>query len=75
MKKSTLAATLLILIIALAAQPVGADLSWKIISEVALEGEPLDIAATADGQTLFILVPGEIVFSPWQKRKSRRRYP
>jgi hypothetical protein len=75
MKKSTLAATLLILIIALAAQPVGADLSWKIIREVALEGEPLDIATTADGQTLFILVPGEIVVYSAAEKEIRKKIP
>jgi hypothetical protein len=64
MKKSTLAATLLILIIALASQPVGADLSWSVLKELNLEGQPLDVATSADGQTLFILVSGEIhVFS------------
>jgi hypothetical protein len=75
MKKSTLAATLLILIITLAAQPVGADLSWKIIREVALEGEPLDIATTADGQTLFILVPGEIVVYSAAEKEIRKKIP
>jgi len=38
-----------------------ADLSWKTLRELNLEKEPLDVAASEDGQSVFILVPGEIV--------------
>lgn len=38
-----------------------ADLSWKTFKELNLEKEPLDVAASADGQSVFVLVPGEIV--------------
>lgn len=41
--------------------PAWADLSWKALMDLNLEKEPLDVAASADGQLLFILVPGEIV--------------
>jgi hypothetical protein len=61
MKKTGIAAMLLFCTVVLTTHAVPANLSWKIISEVALEGEPLDIAATADWQTLFVLIQGEIV--------------
>lgn len=38
-----------------------ADLSWKTMRDFNLEKEPLDVASSADGQSLFILVPGEII--------------
>ena len=75
MKKTGIAAMLLFCTVALTASAVPADLSWKIISEVALEGEPLDIAATADGQTLFILVPGEIVVYSAAEKEIRKKIP
>jgi hypothetical protein len=73
MKKTGIAAMLLFCTVFLTTHAVPADLSWKIISEVALEGEPLDVAASADGQTLFILVPGEIhVFSVTENAISKK---
>ncbi|MBN2033156.1 MAG: hypothetical protein JW836_07755 [Deltaproteobacteria bacterium] len=41
--------------------PARADLSWKALKDFKLEKEPLDVAASVDGQSLFILVPGEII--------------
>jgi hypothetical protein len=58
MKKKWLSATLLGFFFC---SPAWADLSWKTLRDLDLEKEPLDVAASADGQSLFILVPGEIV--------------
>jgi len=41
--------------------PAMAGLSWKTLRDVNLESEPLDVTASADGQSVFILIPGEIV--------------
>jgi hypothetical protein len=75
MKKTGIAAMVLFCTVFLASHAVPADLSWKIISEIAIEGEPLDIAATADGQTLFILVPGEIVVYSAAEKEIKKKIP
>ena len=58
MKKIWVAAALSVFLLC---GPVLADLSWKTLKELNLEREPLDVTASADGQSVFILVPGEIV--------------
>jgi len=75
MKKTGIVAMLLFCTVALTSYAVPADLSWKIISELALDGEPLDIAAAADGQTLFVLVPGEIVVYSVGEKEIKQKIP
>ena len=42
-------------------QIVQADVEWKIMKDLDLKIEPLDIAPSVDGKWLFILTPGEIL--------------
>jgi hypothetical protein len=42
-------------------QIVQADLEWRIIKDLELKTTPLDIAPSADGKWLFILIDGEIL--------------
>lgn len=66
---------LLICIVALIAQPVLAGLSWTILKELNLEGEPLDVASSADGQSLFILVPGAILVYSVTENQVKKKIP
>jgi hypothetical protein len=73
MKKTGIAAMILFCAVALTSHAVPADLSWSVLKELNLEGQPLDVATSADGQTLFILVPGEIhVFSVTENAISKK---
>jgi protein-disulfide isomerase len=58
MKKIWLAAAVVVFFFC---SPAWADLSWKTLKELNLEREPLGVAASADGKSLFILLKGEIV--------------
>jgi hypothetical protein len=58
MKKAWLLAVLIGFV---CCNPAWADLSWKALRDVGLEKEPIDVAASADGQMVFILVPGEVL--------------
>jgi len=42
-------------------QIIQAEVEWKIIKELDLKTNPIDIAASMDGKWLFILTPGEII--------------
>jgi hypothetical protein len=55
--------------------PARADLSWTTLKEFNLEGEPLDVASSADGQFLFVLVPGEIVVYSIPGNVIKRKIP
>lgn len=72
MKKSCLAAALLGFFFCSTAW---ADLSWKTLSEFSLEKEPLDIAATEDGQSVFVLIPGEILVYSVPRNAIEKKIP
>ncbi len=55
--------------------PAWADLSWRTLNELNLEKEPLDVAASTDGQTVFILVPGEIIVYDLSNNKVEKKIP
>jgi hypothetical protein len=42
-------------------QLVRAEVDLRIIKHINIEEKPLDVAASADGEFLFILVPGEVL--------------
>ena len=75
MRKLGLTAVLLISISFLVVHPVWGDLSWKTLKELNLEREPLDVAASADGQSVFILVSGEIVVYSVTGDKIEKKIP
>jgi len=39
----------------------GADVDWTEKTELNLEASPLDVAASADGEWLFVLTPGQVL--------------
>jgi hypothetical protein len=55
--------------------PAVADLSWKTLKEINLDREPLDVTASADGQSVFILVPGEVVVYAVAGNEVEKRIP
>ena len=64
MKKMTpiLGISLLIIVCWISApQPAHSAMDWTIVRQINLDAEPLDIAASADGRLIFVLVPGEIL--------------
>jgi hypothetical protein len=52
-----------------------AGVEWRIEKESALEARPLDVAASPDGQWIFILVPGEIQAYSVKEGKIEARIP
>jgi len=56
-------------------QLVHADVDWTIIKELNLGTQPLDIAASGDGQLIFVLVPGEILVYSISDDKVTNRIP
>ena len=56
-------------------QLVHADVDWTIIRELNLGARPLDIAASGDGQLIFVLVPGEILVYSISEDKVTNRIP
>jgi hypothetical protein len=72
MKRIGFAAALLVFFLC---GPAWADLSWKILSELKLEQEPIDIAASADGRLVFILLPGEIVVYSFAEKSVEKKIP
>jgi hypothetical protein len=40
---------------------VQAEVEWKVFRSLDLKAAPLDVAASMDGQRLFVLTPGEIL--------------
>ena len=63
---------ILMFIWVLAPQVLAADLELTERKQLKLDVSPLDIAASADGQWLFILTPGEIiVYSAFEDKISK----
>lgn len=56
-------------------QPVHADLEWSMKKQLDLGATPLDIATSADGTMIFILVPGEILIYSIPEDKEIKRIP
>lgn len=44
-----------------AAQLVCAEVDWRIIKHINVKGKPLDVAVSANGEFIFVLVPGEVL--------------
>lgn len=44
-----------------APQFLHADMEWRVIKEIDLKNQPLDVVTALDGKTIFILVPGEVL--------------
>ncbi len=64
MKKSLSIAFVFIVFTAIYALPLFAqliDVDWSQLHQLKLESPPLDVAATPDGELIFILVPGKVV--------------
>lgn len=59
----------------LGAGEAAAKLDWTELRRVDLPGEPLDTAASRDGKTLFVLVPGEILVYALQENQVEGRIP
>lgn len=54
-------------------QPAHADMEWSMKKQLDIGAAPRDVAASADGNTIFILVPGEIiVYSPADDKEIKR---
>lgn len=73
--KLGLKAVLLICISFAALHPAWAGLSWKTLTELRLEGEPLDVAASEDGQSVFVLLSGEILVYSVQRNQVEKKIP
>ena len=44
-----------------APQFLHADMDWRVIKEIDLKDQPVDLVAALDGKTIFILVPGQVL--------------
>jgi len=55
--------------------PAWADVSWSTLRELSLDREPLDVAASADGESVFILLPGEVLVYSVQGSAVEKRIP
>ena len=56
-------------------QFANATLEWTLIEQIDLDESPLDIAATFDGQLLFVLIPGEVLIYSTKEKKVTNRIP
>jgi hypothetical protein len=69
----------LLLIIMLAGvlvpQLVHADMEWRVIKELQLKDQPLDMVNALDGKTIFILVPGEVLIQDMRSNDISQRIP
>ncbi|MFQ6032646.1 MAG: YncE family protein [Candidatus Zixiibacteriota bacterium] len=54
---------------------VHADVDWAMIEQIKLNAQPLDIAASVDGKTIFILTPGKILVYSISEDKVTKRIP
>jgi len=78
MKKMTRIAALSLLVIVgwvSVPQLVHADVDWTTKKQLSLGARPLDIASSADGELIFILVPGEILVYSISEDKVTNRIP
>lgn len=54
---------------------VHADVDWAMIEQINLNAQPLDIAASVDGKSIFILTPGKIFVYSISEDKVTNRIP
>jgi hypothetical protein len=73
--KSKVVAVFLISFLASAVHPVWADLRWTTLAELTLQGEPLDVTSSADGKSLFVLTPGEILVYSTPENALEKKIP
>jgi hypothetical protein len=52
-----------------------AAVDWEVVKEMNLEEQPLDIAASADGAFIFVLVPGSVLVYDNTEDKPTNRIP
>lgn len=50
-----------------------AAMEWRVIQEIDLKEQPLDMVTALDGKTLFILVPGEVLIQDMSSAKITQR--
>ncbi len=50
-------------------------MDWTIVKQINLNAQPLDIATSADGRLIFVLVPGEILVCSISEDKVTKRIP
>ena len=72
-KNAVITSAFLIFVISLfpgmaSAQPI--DIDWTSLGRISLESQPLDVESTADGELVFVLMPGKVVV--YGKSASRR---
>ncbi len=70
-------ALLLILILGGVSAPLlsHADMEWRVVKELQLKDQPLDMANALDGKTLFILVSGEVLIQNMRSNDISQRIP
>jgi len=56
-------------------QHVHAGVEWTVTKQVSLDAEPLDVASSADGKLIFVLVPGEVLIYTISKNKITNHIP
>jgi hypothetical protein len=54
---------------------IGADVDWTEKTELNLEASPLDVAASSDGEWLFVLTPGQVLVYSAPENKLLKRIP
>jgi hypothetical protein len=50
-------------------------MEWRVIKELELKDQPLDMVNALDGKTLFILVPGEVLIQDMRSNDISQRIP
>lgn len=58
-----------------APQFIHADVEWRVIKEIELKDQPLDMVNAMDGKTIFILVPGEVLVQDMKSNDISQRIP
>jgi hypothetical protein len=76
MKKGIMALLFVITLVGISApQLLYADMEWRVIKELELKDQPLDMVNALDGKTLFILVPGEVLIQDMRSNDISQRIP
>ena len=76
MKKGIMALLFITIVVGISApQLLYADMEWRIIKELELKDQPLDIVNALDGKTLFILVSGEVLIQDMRSNNISQRIP
>ncbi len=52
-----------------------ADMEWRVIKELQLKDQPLDMVNALDGKTIFILVPGAVLIQDMRSNDISQRIP